>query len=122
MDGYRMAPGAGTAFGKNKGGSSGTPAAAKPGLLSNPGPNLAQPTVFPRYTSGSWANLPTGTLGNPPQGLLTPPAPTPPIPAPNTPNPQSNGLLWLHQLLTGQLGQGGSSNGLLGLFGGRHGS
>lgn len=41
-------------------------------------------TTFPQYTSGSWANLPTGTMGGPP--------PTPATPTPNTPALSGNAL------------------------------
>ena len=46
------------------------------------------PTIFPQYTSGAWANLPTGMLGTMPP---TQPAPT--APTPSTPTPTRPGLL-----------------------------
>jgi hypothetical protein len=45
----------------------------------------APQTIFPQYTSGSWANLPTGVLGT------MPATPAPPTPAPATPTPATGG-------------------------------
>ncbi len=52
----------------------------------------APPTIFPQYTSGPWANLPTGMLGSMPPSPATP-APATPAPATPASGGQSSGLL-----------------------------
>jgi hypothetical protein len=76
------------------GGGNGGGGSGKAGLLGK-GPTAAPAgqffgtpaTTFPQYTSGAWANLPTGTI-TPPQ----PTTPTPPPATPQTPNSPLSGL------------------------------